>query len=293
MKKLTFDLIKDSVQKRNYILLSEHYNDAFQKLDLQCPYGHVFSMEWNHFQQGCNCPICAKVNRKNKRKHSFTYIKGKIEAKGYKLLSTEYENNKTKLKVQCLCDHIFYIRYNSFIIGIGCPYCYGNVRLSFEFVKEQIEKIGYTLLSEKYENNLSLLKLQCPRDHIFHMSYSNFKEGHRCPKCSFVNGKSKLEVDLLECIKTFYNDDIVENDRTRIINPITGKSMELDLFFPDLNKAIEFNGMFWHGLEKVRKNDQIKINECREKNIDLLVINENEWVKNKDNCLNKIGGYLN
>jgi hypothetical protein len=64
--------------------------------------------------------------------------------------------------------------------------------------------------------------------------------------------------------------------------------LELDVWFPDLNKAIEFNGDYWHSKENVKQRDVEKIIQCKEKNIDLLIINEKEWKQNKNwNFINR------
>ncbi|MFW6377676.1 MAG: hypothetical protein ACOCZ5_03420 [bacterium] len=42
------------------------------------------------------------------KKLTYEHVKSYIESfEGYKLLSEEYENNRTKLKIQCPEDHTF------------------------------------------------------------------------------------------------------------------------------------------------------------------------------------------
>lgn len=54
---------------------------------------------------------------------------------------------------------------------------------------------------------------------------------------------SLLQQELVEFIKSFYSKTIIQNDR-HIIKP-----KELDIVLPDLNIAIEFNGVRWHSTE--------------------------------------------
>ena len=63
---------------------------------------------------------------------------------------------------------------------------------------------------------------------------------------------------------------ISENDKTQLINPETGRQLELDIFIPSIRKAIEFQGTYWHSLNKQKKYDAIKIEECRNNGIMLL-----------------------
>lgn len=53
-----FEYIKDSIEKDgNYLLLSDKYVNARQKLLLKCKKcGRIFSISWNKFSQGRRCP---------------------------------------------------------------------------------------------------------------------------------------------------------------------------------------------------------------------------------------------
>ena len=83
---------------------------------------------------------------------------------------------------------------------------------------------------------------------------------------------SALEKSIVDFIKTFYNNTIVENSKL-IINP-----KELDIYLPDLKLAIEFNGNFWHSQENgFAKDYHLKKSlMCRDKGIRLIHIYEFE-----------------
>jgi len=66
----------------------------------------------------------------------------------------------------------------------------------------------------------------------------------------------------------------------------------LDIYLPDLKIAIEYNGIYWHSLPKSIIKDQIKQDECKRLGIDLLVINEQDWIDDKDIELNKINSFI-
>lgn len=75
----------------------------------------------------------------------------------------------------------------------------------------------------------------------------------RCMRCHPIinTGYSAAEKTVLEFIKEILPDEqIIENDKNTIINPETGRNLELDIFIPSLMKAIEFQGTYWHSLEK-------------------------------------------
>ena len=83
---------------------------------------------------------------------------------------------------------------------------------------------------------------------------------------------SKYERDLVDFIKTFYFDDIILNTRN-IIHP-----MELDIYLPNINLAIEYNGTYWHSIERgIDKEYHLRKSlHCREKDIRLIHIYEFE-----------------
>jgi hypothetical protein len=55
-------------------------------------------------------------------------------------------------------------------------------------------------------------------------------------------------------------------------NPMTGKNLELDIFYPRLNLAIEYNG-FHHKIKAQAKKDSIKHSVCSKRGITLVNIN--------------------
>jgi endogenous inhibitor of DNA gyrase (YacG/DUF329 family) len=90
------------------------------------------------------------------------------------------------------------------------------------------------------------------------------------------------EKEVLSFIKNLNIPNIRINTR-KIIPP-----QELDIFLPDINLAIEYNGLYWHsfGKEDFREDNKItfqkfrhkrKTDDCRKKDILLLHILQNEW----------------
>jgi hypothetical protein len=113
-----------------------------------------------------------------------------------------------------------------------------------------------------------------------------------CTNCYPISDNSSLmQVDLLNFIKENYSGEILENKK--ILNPY-----EIDIFLPELNLGIEFNGIYWHSdaykssdyhLKKWQKSIENKIN--------LITIWEDDWVIKKDICksflLNKLNKIKN
>jgi len=287
IKKYTTKFVKVKIEKECYKLLSKRYRNSKIKLEFQCPEGHKFLMSWNTFQQGHRCPICYGIP-----KLTYEFIKGKIENEGYKLLSKEYKNAHKKLDIECSKGHIFKMKWNTWQQGGGCPYCSGYI-LTIEFIKGEIEKVeGYKLLSKQYKGSHKKLLMKCPEGHKYMVSWNYWKQGCRCPQCNRKSTSSKGEIEVLEYIQSITDTTIISNDRTQIINPKTGCNLELDIFLPDSMKAIEYNGTYWHSDKETKYRDNQKVIQCKEKGIDFLIVNENEWTNNNKETKNNIKKFI-
>jgi hypothetical protein len=50
--------------------------------------------------------------------------------------------------------------------------------------------------------------------------------------------------------------------------------------------------MYWHYKSKAIIKDKIKVNKCKELGIDLLIINEQNWVNDKQYCLDTLKRFI-
>ena len=163
------------------------------------------------------------------------------------------------------------------------PYVGGKPnKLAYEYVKNYIESRGYKLLSEIYRNNRQKLLLECPRGHEWKTTFHNFMDSS-CFQCYIGNNyTSKFEKSVREYVNKIYSGPVIYNDRKQIINPNTNRFLELDIWFPELNKAIECNGTYWHKRKKAIVRDKIKQCFCEQQGIDLLVITDEGWPSEMD-----------
>lgn len=91
--------------------------------------------------------------------------------------------------------------------------------------------------------------------------------------------RSSAEKEIEKFIMDTIDDDILICDRS-IIHP-----MELDLYIPSRNLAIEYNGLFWHSeLYKDRSYHKSKTEACEAKGIRLIHIFEDEWRDSRSKC---------
>lgn len=103
-----------------------------------------------------------------------------------------------------------------------------------------------------------------------------------CEKHINYNFQSKGEKDL----KQFLNELNIKFE-SNVRNLIPDKK-EIDIYIPDMNLAIEYNGIFWHNEKNIGKNKTYsKWKLCKEKGIQLLTIWEDSW-KDKNEIVKDI-----
>ena len=134
------------------------------------------------------------------KKYTYEEVKEHIESIGYKLLSSEYKNNQSKLHMICDKNHDIYMTYSAIRQGKRCNVCARKEQgrkkiLPYEYVKEYIESRGYKLLSTEYTRNNKKLKLICDKGHEYEASFAHFQRGNRCPKCAIEKSSERYRLD--------------------------------------------------------------------------------------------------
>jgi hypothetical protein len=120
IKTKNYDDVKEFIEKEGYQLIEKEYTSCFKKLRMKCNNGHEFMMKFSNFKNSHQrCPKCYILGRP----FTYDYVKEYIESFGYKLLSNEYKNCKTKLNIECDKNHKYFVSYNSFQQGERCPIC--------------------------------------------------------------------------------------------------------------------------------------------------------------------------
>ena len=149
----------------------------------------------------------------------------------------------------------------------------------------QIIKLNHEFIKNNFidKNNKLLIKKLC---NFYGFELSNAYKFLNQINFNFnkSSGISESEKEILNFIKEIYSGEIIENSR-KIINPY-----ELDIYIPEKNLAIEYNGLLFHSFgKKIFTNKELdlqfqkyrhleKTKLAEEKNINLLHIFENEWL---------------
>lgn len=176
---------------------------------------------------------------------------------------------------------------------------YGGHYMSMDSVKKELKYIKEDNTKRRYIDYID--------DDFIIVSYESdtFLIKHKICNCEFIIGKGLLRSRISQkvCICTICNkvgvqfssieseliDFLKENNIEFIKNSrkIIDK-LELDIFIPSKNIALEINGVYWHN-ELYKKKDYHlnKTNLCNKSGIELLHIWEDDW-KHKKNIIKSI-----
>lgn len=107
---------------------------------------------------------------------------------------------------------------------------------------------------------------------------------------------SNEEKSLFEYIESIYDGELIQSNRSIL------KGKELDIYIPQKNLAIEYNGLYSHYYRPYEKKECLikgkmyhlnKTLECQEHNIQLLHFFSDEWIFKKDIMKSIISSKLN
>jgi len=240
--KKSIEDIRKSFISEGYILITEKYFNAHQKLEYICPKEHKHSISWGNWQQGKRCPYCT-----GHILPLFHDIKESFKNRGYILLSNKCSNSKYKLKYICPNGHKHSISWSDWRSGYGCPRCAGNLKLTIEQIRKSFEICGYKLLSDKYINSKIKLFYKCPFGHENSILWVNWIKGARCPICSYIKrsgpghpnwrGGIACEPYCEIWVDKIYKNDIKIRDNYMCLNPVcNGLNKVLSIHHINYNK---------------------------------------------------------
>lgn len=242
----------------------------------QYPYSHL---------QGHGCPFC------NHRSYTYTteeYIRkaNEVHHGKYSYDKTVYKNNRTKIIITCPVHGDFYQNPKSHLQGCGCPKCgFQKTADKKEMTRDDFLKKARKIHGDKYDYSKVDYKgmhekvcIICPDHGEFWQTPNNhINNAAGCPKCGHTI--SKQEDEIIDFLKTLGIDNIEYSNKSILSN-----GQEIDIYLPDYKIGIEFDGILWHS-EKYGKDKNYhinKTNECRNKDIRLIHIFDDEWNNKKD-----------
>lgn len=272
-----------------------------EKVKIICPiHGEFFQSPSNHVHktkpQGCR--LCGVEKLRQDKKMSlkdFIAKANKLHNYKYDYSETIYGlNSKTPVTVICPIHGKFYPTPNNHIHSVrptGCSKC----KLTTVGFKRSLKSDGFIDKARKihgnkfnydkvvYKNNTTPVIIICPIHGGFsQIPISHFKSPHGCPNCFKESIRSLGEQSLFNFIENNGFASISNKRPSWLKNKQSLAPMELDIYIPELNLAIEYNGCRFHN-DELKSNDYhlSKYRICLENNVTLLHIfdleNINKW----------------
>lgn len=283
------------------------YEKSDKKVCIVCPtHGEFWQTPNGHITAGHDCPKCAHPSTRKTREE---FIKEAIEKHGTKYIysKVDYETTKTKVCIICPEHGEFWQMPLKHLSGHCCPFCAKNKKMTREeFIKKAnyIHNNFYDYSKVDYKNTETKVCIICPEHGEFWQTPHSHLQGIGCPICSTY--KNINETRLFEFLD--YN---IENKVERIKRfPWLGLK-SLDIFIPDYNIAIEYQGSqhfrpndFFGGDEGYKstvKRDKEKYDLCKLNGVKLFYFsNEKELpleyfdviFNDKDKLLYEIRKYI-
>jgi hypothetical protein len=164
-------------------LSTEYLNNTLPLL-WECEKGHEWQASPNKIKNGGWCPFCA-----GSIKTTFEDIVHRIEKRGGKCFSNSFNNNYSKIDIDCEHGHKFSTTVKSIKMGRWCPQCAtderaGKKRLSLEDMHLLAKRKQGKCLSPIYTNSNTKLLWECVNGHQFLSKPGNVHTGYWCMKCA-------------------------------------------------------------------------------------------------------------
>ena len=135
----------------------------------------------------------------------------------------------------------------------------------------------YDFSEAVYDGYRGEMVVICPTHGEFKTTAERLLAGKGCPRCGHSISKSEEEIYNF-LLQYFSKEEVVRRDKSVL------DGMELDIFIPARNFAIEYNGLRWHSEAFGKGGDYHlkKTEKCAEKGIVLIQIFEDEFLNHKE-----------
>lgn len=159
----------------------------------------------------------------------------------------------------------------------------------YEMVINRMNTVGmtplFTLDDYLGSSRRYIYKWRCTTCNTETTSHVDYGTVARCPVCTprYVSSYERYLQNYLDTLCIEY-----DTNTTSVIKPL-----ELDIYIPSHNLAIEFNGDYWHSsLKKQHDYHYKKTMACQQQGIGLIHIFEYQWLSNQHSIMSRLAGIL-
>lgn len=276
-----------NLTENEYLVLGEYSgkNIKIKHKHIANECGFEYFTRPNDFLMGARCPKCS-----GKMKKTIDFFKKEVhqlEGDKYKVLSEEYINTHTKIRIKHNtkeCGYIYNVRRGNFIRGQRCPRCFGSHKKTTEEYKKEIYELegdNYKVLGE-YKGNKNKIKIKhsikkCGYE--YDVVPNSFLRGSRCPKCASSRGEKYIlrwlnRYNITHVHNKKYSNKCKNINSLRFDFQVYKEGNLLCMIEYDGEQHFELVNHFGgeEGFKKRQHNDQIKNAFCKDNNIPLIRI---------------------
>jgi len=178
--------------------------------------------------------------------------------------------------------------------GNGCPSCSGLSVIEGEtdlktlfpgLITTSVIALNPTIDFSKIGKGSHVqVRWDCELGHYWKAAVYHRTKGRGCPRCAKGQQVSKAEKEIASTLKPYF-PKLRTSD-----NEILANNYELDIYIPEKNLAIEYNGIYWHSEDKGKGQlyHYDKWKQCYIKGINLIHVWEDDWTSKPDVILDHL-----
>lgn len=270
-------------QKYDYSL--SKYISSKKQVTIRCiEHDYIFKQIPSYHLKGtAGCKFCKKSYSDFE---SFLVLANKKHHNKYTYIKDSFKTSQVAMEIVCPVHGTFQQSPNTHLSGSGCQLCgrtttakkktYNSDKFIEKANKVHNNKFTYDKLI--YTNARATVTITCSVHGDFEQIAANHLRGYGCKPCAESTFVSKAEKDLVLYLQSL-ELDVIQSYRP----PWMGR-LELDIYVPSLNLAIEYNGSVYHHSDNETKSEFYKttykapeyhlnkFNICLENNVNMIHI---------------------
>lgn len=287
-RKSVSDFILEAAEIHNnkYDYSNVVYTNRNNKVTITCPIHGQFEQTPNGHLKGYGCYACGR-NKTKTTESEFIEKSKLIHGDFYDYSNINYQSALKPVTIKCPIHGEFTQKANNHLNGSGCKECsLDKISKQFSdntetFIEKAIKVHGnkYDYTKINYVDSKTKIIIKCPIHGEFKQLSTNHIQGTRCPLCTISKGEEHILNWLLV-------NDIEFIPQHRFPECRDKRPLPFDFYLPKFNTCIEYNGrqhfeviQQWGGdlgLVDRQKKDKIKVDYCRNQNINLISIKHDE-----------------
>lgn len=255
--------------------ISKDYIKNSSKVSWECEFKHKWAASPSSVINNTWCPYCARYFSHDEVLKYINNVGGTLAE-----IPDGYISRNTIISYTCNCGCKISKKFRSIKEGYDCRECaYDKQRLTIDDMQVIAKNNNGKCLSSTYINTGTKLLWECEKLHQWHARPADIKSGGWCPHCP-----NKTQASLTKIIKKIFNNcRIYSNYRELdwLINPSTGRKLEIDIYIPKLKLAIEYDGehhfmpVGFGNIDKKSSNSKLLYTKKMDK-LKNKIINENK-----------------